>query len=77
TVPEGLPESFDLAFVDGPVSPTDRLPIFERFASHIEGAVVVIDDAHEFEDILARYRHEVIGERFAVCMPRMVTSTAA
>lgn len=77
TVPEGLPESFDLAFVDGPVSPTDRLPIFERFASHIEGAVVVIDDAHEFEDIVARYRHEVIGERFAVCMPRMVTSTAA
>lgn len=90
-IPAELPESFDLVFHDGPTfmqgagierfSDT-RLPLYERLASRIENAVLVIDDCEHYAEQLEAYRHQVVLGRFAICLPRerspgIVTSSAA
>lgn len=78
-IPEGLPESFDLVLHDGPVWPEQRHGLFTRFADRIKDAVLVVDDSEHFEDELKGYRHEIVCDRFAICLPkgRMVVSSAA
>lgn len=85
-IPADLPESFDLALHDGPpfldgthlVRTTDpRLPFYELLADRIRDAVLVIDDIESFKDQAANYRHEIVGERFAICMPNVRKSEAA
>lgn len=84
-VPQDLPASFDLAFVDGPAFFTalprvtdSRLPFYERFADRIRDAVVVIDDIEYYRDIAAKYeQHRIVGDRFAVCRPNKRKAEAA
>lgn len=78
-IPDDLPASFDLVFHDGPMDPECRHALFDRFADRIKDAVLVVDDCAHFTEQLNRYRHKVVGGRYAICVPerRMVTSTAA
>jgi predicted O-methyltransferase YrrM len=83
-IPKDLPASFDLAFIDGPVwlsnmeHPTDtRRPLYTKLADRLANAVIVIDDIEHYEDIAARYRHEIVGNRFAVCLPANRKAEAA
>lgn len=85
-IPKALPASFDMVFHDGPVwldskviaKPTDtRLPFYTLLADRIADAVLVVDDADQYQDVLANYQHEVIGGRFAVCQPNKVNKTEA
>jgi predicted O-methyltransferase YrrM len=78
-VPDDLPTAFDLVVHDGPVDPLRRHVFFDRFADRIKDAVLVVDDSAHFKEQLKRFRHRVVGDRYAICLPerRMVTSTAA
>ncbi len=91
-VPEGLPDSFDLVFHDGPAFMeggglshiTDpRRPFYAKLAGRIRDAILVVDDAEYYEDEIKDFRHETVGGRFAICLPRpkkaseLVRSSAA
>jgi hypothetical protein len=87
TIPADLPEGpYDLAVIDGPVwldgttlahSTHTRLPAYTRLASRLAGAVLVVDDCEYYRDITAGYRHEEIGGRFAICLPKESAEAAA
>lgn len=85
-MPDDLPASFDLVFHDGPVfldgtklakSTDTRLPFYTLLADRIENAVLVIDDVEHYPECAARYRHEIVGGRFAICLPRAKKAEAA
>lgn len=74
-IPEGLPETFGLAFVDGPAFrarpgvPCDtsgRRVFYETLADRVKGPIV-IDDVEHYHDIAERFDHEIVEGRFAVC----------
>jgi hypothetical protein len=78
-----LPD-FDLVFVDGPAFHVDgvgvntdtRRPLYTRLAANIENAVLVIDDANEYLDVVERFEHQIADERVAICLPRLLESAA-
>lgn len=79
--PADLPKGpYDLVVVDGPVQMLQRHSTYTRFADYLRGAVLVIDDASEYMDIVNQYEHRVLGNRVAICLPKepaLVTSSAA
>jgi predicted O-methyltransferase YrrM len=81
--PADLPD-FDLVFVDGPafhladgaVNTDSRRGLYSKLARNIEGAVLVVDDAPEFPDVLADYVHSVADDRVAFCLPKQKRQAA-
>lgn len=87
-VPEDLlaQPAFDLAFVDGPTflngthlaKPADtRLPFYRVFEAQTRNAVLVIDDVEQYGQVLPNYSSQVVGDRFAICTPKVAKSEAA
>ncbi len=85
-IPGDLPGWFDLAFHDGPVfldgthlakSSDTRLPFYTLLADRVRDAILVVDDIEHYPEVLQAYRHEIVGGRFAICMPNKAQSAAA
>jgi predicted O-methyltransferase YrrM len=85
-VPGDLPDWFDMVFHDGPVwldgtnmaKPTDtRIPFYTLLANRVRDAILVIDDIEQYPECPLPYRHEIVGGRFAICLPNKRESAAA
>lgn len=85
-IPGDLPDWFDLAFHDGPVwldkthlakSTDTRVPFYTLLEKRLRDATIVIDDVEHYEAEAAMFRHEIVGGRFAICLPNKAKAAAA